>query len=143
MAGSNGYWNYRHQADVYHAYHTLLKEGMPAENIIVFAYDDIADNSQNPFKGKVFNHPDGEDVYAGVKIDYTGRDVTPENFLAVIQGQADKVSGVGTGRVLKSTKDDYVFINFSDHGAPGLIAFPHSYLYADKFNAAVKNMHSQ
>jgi len=33
---------------------------------------------------------------------------------------------------LESTSTDRVFINFSDHGAPGLIAFPSSYLYADK-----------
>jgi legumain len=31
--------------------------------------------------------------------------------------------------VLESGADDNVFINFSDHGAPGLIAFPKSYLY--------------
>ena len=27
VAGSNTYSNYRHQADVYHAYHTLIKGG--------------------------------------------------------------------------------------------------------------------
>jgi len=35
----------------------------------------------------VFNAPDGEDVYAGVKIDYSGVDVTPTNFLHVIKGE--------------------------------------------------------
>ena len=35
VAGSNGYINYRHQSDVFHAYHILLNNGMPAENIIV------------------------------------------------------------------------------------------------------------
>ena len=142
VAGSNGYWNYRHQADVFHAYHAIVAKGVPKENIIVFAYDDIAEASNNPFKGKVFNHPDGEDVYAGVTIDYRGRDVTPENFLSVITGDASAVSGVGSGKVLKSTSNSKVFINFSDHGAPGLIAFPHSYLYADKFMDAITKMHT-
>jgi len=42
------------------------------------------------------------------------------------------VKGKGTERVLESTKADNVFINFVDHGAPGLIAFPHKNMYADK-----------
>jgi hypothetical protein len=37
------------------------------------------------------------------------------------------------GKVLTSDKNTKLFVNFSDHGAPGLIAFPGSsgYLYAD------------
>ena len=67
VVGSNSYTNYAHQSDVYHAYHILIDNGMPAENIIVFAYDDIAYDPQNPLKGQVFNHPDGEDVYEDEK----------------------------------------------------------------------------
>ena len=48
------------------------------------AYDDIANHRENPFPGKIFNKPNGEDVYSGCKLDYTGKDVTPENFLAII-----------------------------------------------------------
>lgn len=44
VAGSNGYYNYRHQADVCHAYQVLHKHGIPDTNIIVFMYDDIAQN---------------------------------------------------------------------------------------------------
>ena len=93
MAGSSGYSNYRHQADICHAYQVLIQHGFYPENIITLAYDDIANNSENPFPGQIFNKPNGEDVYAGCSIDYTGRHVTPENFLAIIQGQAHKVSG--------------------------------------------------
>ncbi len=57
VAGSNTYSNYRHQADVYHAYQILKKNGFPQDRIITFAYDDIANNIKNPFKGKVFNKP--------------------------------------------------------------------------------------
>jgi len=42
VAGSNGFWNYRHQADICHAYKTLRKNGVPESNIIVMSYDDIA-----------------------------------------------------------------------------------------------------
>ncbi|KAK4400352.1 Vacuolar-processing enzyme [Sesamum angolense] len=66
VAGSNGFGNYRHQADVCHAYQILKKGGLRDENIIVFMYDDIAMNELNPRKGVIINHPTGGDVYAGV-----------------------------------------------------------------------------
>jgi legumain len=46
VAGSNGYYNYRHQADVCHSYQVLHDHGIPDSNIIVFMYDDIAQNTQ-------------------------------------------------------------------------------------------------
>lgn len=141
VAGSSGFWNYRHQADICHAYVTLLSKGLNAENIIVFLYDDIARSSNNPFPGKMFNKPgSGRDIYANCKIDYKGADVTPANFLKVIKGDATGISGIGTGRVLRSTKSDRVFLNFADHGAVGLIAFPSKYLYANDLIAALEYM---
>ena len=50
--------------------------------------------------------------------------------------------GVGTGKVLKSTSNSKVFINFADHGAPGLIAFPIGVLYADDLNDALNYMNT-
>ena len=96
VAGSNGYNNYRHQADVCHAYHVVLKKGIPASNIIVMAYDDIANSPANPFPGQLFNAPTpkgtpGVDVYAGCKIDYRGRAVNPENFVKVLTGGTSDV----------------------------------------------------
>lgn len=129
VAGSDGYGNYRHQADVCHAYHIMIEKGIAPENIIVFAKDDIANNSRNPFPGEIFNQPDGKDVYAGCVIDYSGSDVTPANFLAALRGDS---AAVGGKKVLKSTKEDHVFINYSDHGSTKLIAFPSGYLYADQ-----------
>jgi legumain len=144
IAGSNTYSNYRHQADVYHSYQLMLKGGFDPERIITFAYDDIASHLTNPFRGKVFNKPTyknpGEDVYHGVKLDYTKLAVTPEHFQAVLEGNKSAVAGKGTGRVLESTSEDNVFIFFSDHGAPGLIAFPHSHLYADKLLSTFTKM---
>ena len=54
VAGSNGFWNYRHQADVCHAYQVLRKNGFPEENIILMAFDDIANSHENPIAGKLF-----------------------------------------------------------------------------------------
>ena len=110
-AGSEGYWNYRHQADVYHAYQILLKRGYNPDHIIVFAQDDITNNTRNPFPGKVFNKKNGEDVYSGVKIDYKGKDNSGSNFIKVLTGDKQGMTGIGTGRVLESTsKDNVLFI---------------------------------
>jgi legumain len=46
-------------------------------------YDDIATNPSNPTPGVIINQPNGPNVYAGVVKDYTGADVTPENFIKV------------------------------------------------------------
>lgn len=146
VAGSNTYTNYRHQSDIFHHYHILVDRGVKPENIIVFAFDDIANNSRNPFPGKIFNQPDGKDVYAGVVIDYFGKDVTPENFLAALTGDADAITKVDertTGKVLTSTRQDNVYIYFSDHGDSNLIVFPSKYLYADELNDALKTMHEK
>jgi Peptidase C13 family len=45
--------NYRHQADVAHAYQVLVAGGMPKERIIVMMEDDIAFSIYNPLPGKV------------------------------------------------------------------------------------------
>lgn len=146
VAGSNTYSNYRHQSDVFHHYHILVDRGIKPDHIITFAYDDIANSSRNPFKGQVFNRPDGEDVYAGVKIDYYGEDVTPSNFIAAITGDTEGVvitDERSTLKVLTSTKEDNVFIYFTDHGAEGLICFPSKYLYADELNSALQLMYEK
>ena len=140
IAGSNGYGNYRHQSDIFHAYQILKKNGVHEDHIITFAYDDIANNNANPYKGQVFNKPNGQDVYAGVKIDYSGKDVTPANFLAALTGDSTTTGGK---KVLQSTENDNVFIYFSDHGAVGLVAVINSYLYADDLNKALNTMHEK
>uniref|UniRef100_A0A8D2M770 Legumain n=1 Tax=Zonotrichia albicollis TaxID=44394 RepID=A0A8D2M770_ZONAL len=141
VAGSNGWYNYRHQADVCHAYQIVHRNGIPDEQIIVMMYDDIADNEENPTKGIVINRPNGSDVYAGVPKDYTKEDVTPKNFLAVLRGDEEAVKGVGSGKVLKSGPKDHVFVYFTDHGAPGLLAFPDDDLHVKDLNKTIWYMY--
>jgi len=128
---------------VCHAYQVVKSKGIPESNIIVMAYDDIASNSRNPFPGKIFNKPTaagvaGQDVYAGCNIDYKGSDVNPQNFMAVLTGTA-------SGKNLKSTSADNVFVFFSDHGAAGLIAFPSGAgeLYKADLQNTLNTMHSK
>ncbi|KAF4350629.1 hypothetical protein G4B88_010147 [Cannabis sativa] len=69
VAGSSGYGNYMlyiNHADVCHAYQLLIKGWLKEENIVVFMYDDIAKSELNPRPGVIINHPQGDDVYAGV-----------------------------------------------------------------------------
>mmetsp|Transcript_132198 Transcript_132198/g.186642 ORF Transcript_132198/g.186642 Transcript_132198/m.186642 type:complete len:106 (-) Transcript_132198:800-1117(-) len=97
------------------------------------SYNDVASSKSNPFPNTLFNKPSGSEegvnYNEGCVIDYEGKDVTPENYMAILTGDSSKVKG-GNGRVLQSTADDMVFLNFADHGGVGLIAFPNSYLYA-------------
>ena len=58
-------------------------------------------NFSNPYKGKLFNRPHGKDLYKGLKIDYKGSSVTPDNFLYVLRGNASGIDG-GNGRVLET-----------------------------------------
>jgi len=144
VAGSNGYWNYRHQADVCHAFKTLVSRGFNPDKIITLLYDDVANSYRNPYRGKLYNKPaktleEAEDVYAGCRRDYVGEAVTPDKFVSVLTGDA-KAAG---GRVLTSTSEDNVFINFADHGAVGLIAFPDGVLHANRLNGALKTMHEK
>jgi len=121
-AGSDGYYNYRHQADVCHAYQVVHKMGVPDERIIVMMKDDIANNAQNPKPGQIINEPNGPDVYAGVPKDFTGSLVNSDNFVKILTGE--DMTGVGSGKTLKSTSDDNVFVFFDDHGSEGAICFP-------------------
>ncbi|XP_008071136.1 legumain [Carlito syrichta] len=141
VAGSNGWYNYRHQADACHAYQIIHRNGIPDEQIIVMMYDDIANSEDNPTPGIVINRPNGTDVYKGVPKDYTGEDVTPKNFLAVLRGDTEAVKGVGSGKVLKSGPRDHVFIYFTDHGSTGVLLFPNEYLYVKDLNDTIYYMY--
>lgn len=141
VAGSNGWYNYRHQADTCHAYQILHKNGIPDENIVVMMYDDIAHNPSNPTPGIIINKPNGDDVYKGVPKDYTKEDVTPDNFLNILKGNKQAMSGIGSGKVIDSGPNDHVFVYFTDHGATGLIAFPSDELMAHDLIAALDEMY--
>lgn len=133
VAGSNEYYNYRHQADVCHAYQILKRRGLKDENIVVFMYDDIANNKENPKPGVIINSPKGHDVYAGVPKDYTGVSVTASNFYAVLLGDKKSVKG-GSGKVVASKPNDRIFVYYSDHGGPGVLGMPNlPQIYAKDF----------
>ncbi|XP_049361770.1 legumain [Solanum verrucosum] len=142
VAGSNGYGNYRHQADVCHAYQILKRGGLKDENIVVFMYNDIAKSELNPRPGVIINHPNGSDVYAGVPKDYTGEHVTAANLYAVLLGDKSAVKG-GSGKVVNSGPNDRIFLYYSDHGGPGVLGMPNMpYLYGKDLIEVLKKKYS-
>lgn len=68
----------------------------------------------------------GPDVYAGAKhfIDYRGSEVTAENYLSVLEGDAHAMRNIGSGRVINAGSDDRLFLFYSDHGAAGVLGMP-------------------
>jgi len=148
IAGSKTFANYRHQADACHAYQIVKKHGIPESNIILMMEDDVAKDRRNPFPGKLFNKPTaagepGVDVYDGCVVDYSGADVTAATFLAVLSGDLTKVAGKGNGKVLNSTSEDNVFVNFADHGGGEIVEMPNGpYLHAKDLVDTLKTMHS-
>ncbi|XP_047043860.1 vacuolar-processing enzyme beta-isozyme 1-like [Lolium rigidum] len=136
------YDNYHHQADVCHAYQILKKGGLKEENIVVFMYDDIANNHENPRRGVIINHPKGKDVYAGVPKDYTGDQVTSNNFFAVLMGNKTGVTG-GSRKVINSKPNDHIFIYYADHGGAGSLGMPNNpFLYAGGFIQVLRENHA-
>lgn len=145
VAGSNNYMNYRHQADICHAYQIVHKHGIPDEQIVVMMYDDIAYNKQNPSKGQIFNKPGGPNVYAGVPKDYTGKHVNPDVFYAVLQGNKELVKELTgkEGKVIESGPDDNIFIYYADHGSVGLVGMPSGLIHARTLNEILEKMYRE
>jgi len=144
IAGSAGWGNYRHQADVAHAYQVLSRGGIPDDRIVVMVYNDIADNPENPRPGTLVNHPTGEDVYSGMPLDYTKHNVNADTFLAVLTRNETGLPEIGshsTGKMIIAGPNDRIFVFYSDHGAPGIIGMPSGeFLYADQLHKAIKHL---
>ena len=140
VCGSEGFDNYRHHADVSHAYQILKRGGFDPDHIITMMYNDVPFDEKNPFPGQLYNHPgdDSPDVYEGVVVDYDKESVSDENLIKVLTG--DESAG---GKVLKTTKEDNVFLYFSDHGSRDLLALPGGYLHSQDLIDAIKTMHEK
>ncbi|KTF77375.1 hypothetical protein cypCar_00046120 [Cyprinus carpio] len=139
VAGSKSWKNYRHQADVCHAYQIVHQNGIPDEQIVVMMYDDIAYNAENPYPGKIINKPNGPNVYPNVPKDYTGKEVTPENFLAALKGDSSAVKK-SNPKVITSGGNDTLFIYLSDHGGSNTFCFPKGTLHAHDLIETIKEM---
>ncbi|KAK3770712.1 hypothetical protein RRG08_037900 [Elysia crispata] len=91
FTGANGWFNYSTHSNLCHAYQVLHKAGIPDERIVVIMYNDIADDPQNPFPGKLFNSYNHTDVYKGTPLTYTGKEVMTDVVLAALKGDKEAV----------------------------------------------------
>jgi len=134
-AGSNGYYNYRHQADISNMYTQLKNRGFDDDHIIQCQYDDIAQSASNPFKGQIFHTLQHVNIYPGAStIDYSGKKVTAQQFYDILTS-------------LPSSSDDYVYVYYDNHGGPGILGVPDGvsggYITAEKLSAAFDTMASK
>ncbi|KAK7154554.1 hypothetical protein R3I94_007773 [Phoxinus phoxinus] len=137
VAGSKGWEHYKHQANVCLHYQLIKKHGIPDEQIVVMMYDDIADSKENPCNGEIISVVDNSNVYPGVPKDYTGKDVTPKNFLKALRG----VKSTGK-KVIDSGPDDNIYVYMTGLGQEDGFQFPDKALSPKDLIGTIKNMHA-
>ncbi len=109
LASSYGLDRYRHQADALALYHMLRSRGVADDDIVLMMADDVKTDGGNVHRGEVLDRLGGTDLRAGAVVDYSGDEVTRENFRDVLLGSpAD-----GGGPVLRSTADTDVLVFIS------------------------------
>lgn len=112
VAGSNGWSNYRFQADVLAMYQLLKSRGYADDHIVLIMEDDIAYSENNPYKGVVQVAIGGENLYTDIQIDYRLSDITADDIKPILLGER-------SGRlpeVISSTANDNIFVFWSSHG---------------------------
>lgn len=115
IAASQGWDNYRHQADVLEVYRILKKHGFTDDHIIMIMADDIAYNPQNPEPGIVRVRPDGENLYENIQIDYLLSDLSPDDLQNILEGKGSE----RLTQVVPPSEHNNIFLFWSGHGEPG------------------------
>lgn len=130
IAGSTGWENYRHQADVLYVYRMLRNNGYPDDHIVLILADDIASSEMNPAKGYVFDI-NGKDLYAGAEIDYRLAELMPDDVAEILAGRSsDRLP-----EVIKAGSNDNILVFWSGHGQPGGLCWDKN-LLSDTFTTA-------
>ena len=112
VAASEGWKNYRHQADVLGMYHFLKAKGYDDDHILLIMADDIAYNERNPLQGVVRREVSGSNLYEGVQIDYRLGDLTLNDLKQILTGEPSEEFPV----TLRSSANDNVLFFWSGHG---------------------------
>jgi glycosylphosphatidylinositol transamidase (GPIT) subunit GPI8 len=112
VAASEGWKNYRHQADVLGMYQHLKAKGYDDDHIILILADDIAHNERNPLQGVVRREVSGKNLYEGVQIDYRLGDLTLNDLKQILTGEPSEEFPV----TLRSSANDNVLFFWSGHG---------------------------
>ena len=112
VQGSNGWENYRHEADVLNIYQMLKAGGYDDDHIILVSSDDAANASENTDRGAVRTDPDGANLREGAVIDYKNADLTPADIVNILKGEKTDRTPV----VLPADAGQNVLLFWSGHG---------------------------
>ena len=112
VAASQGWKNYRHQADVLGMYHYLKEKGYDDDHIVLIMADDIAYNERNPLQGVVRREVAGKNLYEDVKIDYKLDALTLSDLKQILTSEPSEAYPVTLG---SGTNDNVLFF-WSGHG---------------------------
>ncbi len=118
VQGSEGYSNYRHQADVLSVYQTLRRGGFTDDHIILILDKKMSSHTKNPEPGIVRNAVDGRDLLGGTDglpaavIDYDSSDLTPHDVADILAGRSSSRLPV----VLPQQEGHNVLFYWSGHG---------------------------
>lgn len=112
VAASEGWKNYRHQADVLGFYHYLKGKGYDDDHIILIMADDIAYNEKNLLQGVVRREVSGNNLYEDIQIDYKLGNLTLDDLKHILTSEPSEAYPVTLG----SSKSDNVLFFWSGHG---------------------------
>lgn len=121
VQGSDGYINYRHQADVLNIYQALRRGGYPDDHIILILDKSIASHRANPEPGVIRTAPDGPDLLSGSTVgsgisaaivDYNSRDLSVQDIADILAGRASSRLPI----VLPQDAGNNVLFYWSGHG---------------------------
>ena len=112
VQGSNGWENYRHEADVLSIYQMLKANGFDDDHIILITADDCANAPENTDKGAVRTDPDGKNLREGAVIDYCNADLTPQDICHILIGNKTDRTPI----VLPADAGQNVLLFWSGHG---------------------------
>ena len=112
VQGSNGWNNYRHQADVLSVYQMLKTKGFDDDHIILIIDKALASDAMNPEPGIIRAEDGGNDLLAGCSMDYDNADFSPSDISNILLGvKTDK-----TPVVLPKDAGQNVLLFWSGHG---------------------------
>jgi ABC-type branched-subunit amino acid transport system substrate-binding protein len=119
VASSEGWTNYRHQADVLNMYQILKSNGYTDDHIVLIMEDDIAYNQSNPEQGVVRVRIGGDNIYNDVHVDYHTSDLTPADIKSILCGERSS----RLPEVIGAGENDNVLLFWSGHGDKGQLCW--------------------
>lgn len=106
IATTQGWTDYRHQANAYAMYQLLKENGVDDSHILLISEDDIARNPVNPYPGFILSPFSEENLYTGIKVDYHPSELKFQDLLSAFSKDNDFHPG----------KEDNLFVYWAGHG---------------------------